>query len=252
MTLLRILLSLFILTSLPACQLFKVKDQAPEIVQEEVNRPSRITLLSEIELSSQIKMTDADEETAQKVLELNYTKQPSEWRTGADQNITMLMTPTRTFQQHGVHCRDYSVTISKSNTESLTINAMACRYGHQLWTNVSNDVTKDAEQQHISSETNLDNTQSASLNPEADVKNTPSWIIQLASFYKKEDAIRLVDRLNDLGSGYDTRIVNASVNDRIVHRVQINIRHDRRVAEKVMARLKNKFEVAPLLFPSEE
>jgi hypothetical protein len=89
-------------------------------------------LLAPLANASGLKFSHANEDYVQQVLENNFTKQKSEWIDELNKMV-LAVTPTRTFVQSSVHCRDYRATITQSKRE-VAVNATACRKNNGMWT----------------------------------------------------------------------------------------------------------------------
>lgn len=82
-------------------------------------------LLAPLANASGLKFSQANEDYAQQVLENNFTKQKSEWIDELNKMV-LAVTPTRTFMQTTLHCRDCRATITQAKRE-VAVNATACR-----------------------------------------------------------------------------------------------------------------------------
>jgi surface antigen len=88
-------------------------------------------LLAPLANASGLKFSQANEDHAQQVLENNFTKQKSEWIDELNKMV-LTVTPTRTFVQSSLHCRDYRSTITQAKRE-VAVNANACRQNNGIW-----------------------------------------------------------------------------------------------------------------------
>jgi surface antigen len=88
-------------------------------------------LLAPLATASGLKFSQANEDHAQQVLESNFTKQRSEWIDDLNKMV-LAVTPTRTFVQSSLDCRDYRATITQAKRE-VAVNATACRQNNGIW-----------------------------------------------------------------------------------------------------------------------
>jgi len=120
-----IIFSVLIL-SLMGCQAMQANESAKG--SSGVKEP--VQLLAALSAELKLSFTAEDEQSAQKVLENNYTNQPLQWPVSTG---VLVIIPVKTFEKEkGVFCREYQAKFI-SNSKEVEIKSMACRQENGLW-----------------------------------------------------------------------------------------------------------------------
>ena len=256
MALLKRIFYFIALLILSACQ--PVNTREPTIGEQNHSLPT-MSLLATIQKQQALELTANDEGYAQQVLEMNYTKQPSTWLAGRNKNISLTMVPVRTYQDiDGRDCREYEVETNQKG--GLTTSEIACRYGIKQWRVVISKQAKaekeaqaraakaKAEKEAQVEPASLDDTSDSATKKEVIHGVTSNWIIQMGSFFAKDDTAELIGQLKR--SGYSPYVVQATAYGAIMYRVNIDVQGDYRKAKGIVAELKNELGLSPFFFPN--